>query len=67
MDVRFSKDSVKLFEFDRLKKCSDGEEKTIKKSSYKEQASVSLDDCFRVFEEKEQLEPGNEWYCPKCK
>ena len=28
---------------------------------------MSIDQCFEVFERPEELEKGNEWYCPKCK
>jgi hypothetical protein len=35
--------------------------------SKKENQIISLDDCFKLFLEKEYLGVGDEWYCPKCK
>ena len=29
--------------------------------------TITLGDCLQNFSKEEQLEPGNEWYCPKCK
>ena len=43
------------------------------KSKYKKNNSslnnptITLGDCLQNFSKEEQLEPGNEWYCPKCK
>ena len=28
---------------------------------------ITLGDCLKNFCKEEKLEPGNEWYCPKCK
>ena len=29
--------------------------------------SIDLDECFKQFTKEEQLDEGNEWYCPSCK
>lgn len=29
--------------------------------------SISISDCFKLFQEPEILEQDNAWYCPKCK
>jgi ubiquitin C-terminal hydrolase len=28
---------------------------------------VDINQCFETLRESEQLEAGNEWYCPNCK
>lgn len=61
LDVRFTKDGYREFTFDRMKSFSDCLEKYSKSPS--ENVTVTLEQCFNVFEEKEKLEPGNEWYC----
>lgn len=65
IDARFNKDGYREFSFERLKKYDDCTEKY----TYKEQekATVTLDQCFEVLEKPEELEKGNEWYCPHCK
>lgn len=30
-------------------------------------SSVSIDDCFQFFTEKEHLDEDNQWFCPKCR
>lgn len=42
-----------------MKKFSEAEDLKIKKNSKDHSNSVSLDDCFSVFEQKEELQPGN--------
>lgn len=65
IDARFTKDGYKLFSFDRMKNFKDNLTKFSKAGQ--ENVTVTLEQCFSVFEEKEKLEPGNEWYCSNCK
>ena len=37
------------------------------KIEYKKGGKITLDDCLNNFSKEEELEKGNEWYCPKCK
>ena len=47
--------------------------KSKNKNKYKKNNSslnnptITLGDCLQNFSKEEKLEPGNEWYCPKCK
>ena len=47
--------------------------KTKSKNKFKKNNSslnnptITLGDCLQNFSKEEKLEPGNEWYCPKCK
>ena len=41
--------------------------KNNKKNIKSNSSKITLDDCLRNFSKEEKLEPGNEWYCPKCK
>ena len=57
IDIRFTKDRYREFSFDRMKNFSDCMERFSKTSS--ENVTVTLEQCFNVFEEKEKLEAGN--------
>lgn len=57
LDARFSKDGYREYSFDRMKNFNDCLEKFPKSAS--ENVTVSLEQCFSVFEEREKLEPGN--------
>lgn len=53
IDARFTKDGYREYSFDRMKNFSDCTERYSKGSS--ENVTVSLEQCFNVFEEKEKL------------
>ena len=38
-----------------------------KKNIKSNNSKITLGDCLLNFSKEEKLEPGNEWYCPKCK
>ena len=38
-----------------------------KKNIKSNNSKITLGDCLQNFSKEEKLEPGNEWYCPKCK
>ncbi len=50
-----------------LKELNDKNTHEFIKSNSKAKESIDLDECFRQFCKEEQLEEGNEWYCPVCK
>lgn len=57
IDIRFTREGCKDFSFDRMKNFNDEAKKFSKKET--ENVTVTLEQCFSVFEEKEKLEPGN--------
>ena len=38
-----------------------------KKYLLKKSTQISIDDCFKKFQEPEVLGKQNTWYCPQCK
>lgn len=67
LDVRFSKAGLSDFTTERLKDFEDQAKKMVKTTVTESDAPVQLDNCFYNLSESEQLEAGNEWYCPSCK
>lgn len=69
LDVRFTEAGLSIFD---LKELKDYEDCSNKRGSGGRDwegsaTAVELRDCFNNLSEEEELERGNEWYCPSCK
>ncbi len=67
IDARFTKETLKNFDFDQLKHFKDTTDKYSRRGESSEDVTVTLEQCLENMREPEQLEQGNEWYCSKCK
>lgn len=66
LDIRFPKNANEYFSFDKLKDFDDISKKH-KINREPDDGPVDISNCFETLSESEQLEAGNEWYCPSCK
>lgn len=69
LDVRFNEAGLTLFEVKNLKDYDDisGRRGRASEDNSSYSSSVELRDCFTNLSEEEELDRGNEWYCPDCK
>jgi ubiquitin C-terminal hydrolase len=55
-----------MFEFDKWK-AYNNDFYSRGREDDEDEGPVKLTECFEEFSKKEELEAGNEWYCPCCK
>lgn len=67
LDIRFLKGAFESFTLDKLKDSDNLTKKLRVSNGNSEDVTVDLSQCFETMRASEQLETGNEWFCPNCK